>query len=91
MKAISEMMWIIVVVVVVIVAALVVLTIFAGGVRQVASISEAKSICAQWCASSCVATGHQPSNWNAKSFRIDSILKACSESDVAGVCTCTST
>ncbi len=89
MKAVSQTLWIVITIVVIIVAALVVITVFSTGITQVTSLSEAESICSQWCASSCAAIGSEPINWNAKTIKVGDTMKSCSDSDVYGPCSCT--
>lgn len=85
MRGISPVVWIVVVIIVMLVVALVVLSIFGGGVTQVASFADASTVCIAQYTATCAATGVEPATWEAKTMRVGETLYACSE--LAG-CTC---
>ncbi|MEM5812261.1 MAG: hypothetical protein QW286_00945 [Candidatus Aenigmatarchaeota archaeon] len=72
MKALSTTILIVVTAVVILVAALVLLTIFGGGIQNVATITQAQSICLSNAQISCTTSdGKQmPSTWYVPNMRI---------------------
>jgi hypothetical protein len=69
MKGLSTTILIVVTAVVILVAALVLLTIFGTGIQNVATISQAQSLCLTSAQTSC-AFGAWPTTWNAVNVRI---------------------
>jgi len=75
--------------IVILITALVVITIFGGGIGQVGSLTNAKSICETQARSSCLSTGQLPLTWDIPSVSIpatggSSSLVACSDGSVKG-------
>jgi hypothetical protein len=89
MKGMSQTLYIVVAAIVVLVAALVVITILAGGVQQVASITQAQALCQTSAAASCSTANAMPPTWNSDTVRIgDGAPTSCSEVEGLGGCTC---
>ena len=65
MKALSTTILIVVTAVVILVAALVVLTIFGGGVGNVAQMTDKRNNCITQCAMTCQTLGQMPPTWSA--------------------------
>ncbi|MCX6814043.1 MAG: hypothetical protein NTY20_00095 [Candidatus Aenigmarchaeota archaeon] len=65
MKALSTTILIVVTAVVILVAALVVLTIFGGGVGNVAEMTKLRNNCIIQCTMTCTTMGSMPPTWSA--------------------------
>lgn len=65
MKALSETLVIVITAVVILVAALVLLTIFGGGIGNVAIISSERSQCLSQATLTCSATSSMPVGWSS--------------------------
>lgn len=65
MKALSTTILIVVTAVVILVAALVVLTIFGGGISNVAEITNQKNNCITQCTMTCQTMNAMPPTWSA--------------------------
>jgi len=69
MKGLSTTILIVVTAVVILVAALVLLTIFGGGIQNVATITQAQSLCTSSATITC-STGSMPATWSSPSVRV---------------------
>jgi len=78
MKGLSTTILIVVTAVVILVAALVMLTIFGSGIQNVATISQAQTMCSTEASISC-PLGWPPATWGAATKRIQATgeLKSC--------------
>ena len=87
MKALSTTILIVVTAVVILVAALVVLTIFGGGISNIAEITNQKNNCITQCTMTCQTMHAMPPTWTASgcnNFGIDQVntCHCCSGSQV---------
>jgi len=87
MKGLSQTIYLIVVAIVILIVALVLLTIFGGGIRQVASLTDARVQCGLEGSSSCAAIGSLPTTWNVVMWNVQSEGKTMSCAQIMeGVC-----
>jgi hypothetical protein len=90
MKALSTTILIVVTAIVILVAALVVLTIFGGGIGNVASLSKAESVCRAALETTCSSTGAMPATWYVPTMTVTeggkTEMKACS--GISGIMNC---
>lgn len=85
MKGVSPIVWIIIVIIVMLVVALVVMSLFGGGVTQVGTFAEAKSICISHYTSTCMATGQPPATWSMPTVRVGTETVTCASQ---AACSC---
>jgi hypothetical protein len=77
--------------IVILITALVVITIFSGGMGQIGTFSQAKTICASQAAASCAMNCQMPITWSATNMRVGeagTAPVACSATNVEGGKTC---
>ncbi|MBM3303781.1 MAG: hypothetical protein FJY76_01690 [Candidatus Aenigmarchaeota archaeon] len=75
--------------IVILIAALVVITIFSGGITQVATLAQAKTICSTQYITMCQSTGQKPTTWDINNMNVAGDIKSCAEA--APSCTCSTT
>lgn len=73
--------------IVILITALVVITIFSGGITQVGTLGQAKTLCETNFRTICLSTGQTPTTWDIKSMNVNGEIKSCR--DVV-TCTCSS-
>ena len=82
MKALSTTILIVVTAIVILIAALVVLTIFGGGIGNVATLAKAESLCRATLETTCSSTGAMPATWYVPTMSVTeggtTTMKACS-------------
>jgi len=76
-KGITTVVWIVVVIIIMLVAVLVILSMFGGGITQVASLTEARNICIQQFTTNCMATGTAPPTWSMPTIRVGTEAVSC--------------
>ena len=63
-KGMTQTLQLVVAAIVVLIVALVLLTIFSGGIRQVATMTEARALCGTEGATTCATAGSLPVSWS---------------------------
>ena len=65
--------------IVILITALVVITIFSGGMQQIGTISNARTLCETNYRTICMGTGQQPSTWGIGNMNVNGAIMSCSQ------------
>jgi len=71
--------------IVILITALVVITIFSGGITQVGTLSQAKTLCSTQFITMCQSTGQRPVTWDIKNMNVNGEIVSCA---TAASCKC---
>ena len=74
--------------IVILITALVVITIFSGGMQQIGTISQAKTLCTTNFITTCQSTGQTPPTWTVANMNVNGVVQACS---TIATCSCAGT
>ena len=77
MKGVAQSLWVVVTAVVVLIVALVILTMFGGGITNVATLAQAQSVCKNSFGSMCYKNAPEPSMYSQDTLIVNNVKQSC--------------